>query len=67
MQKQSLPQRRPAELTTFVAALVAVAAELGFGLSTTVVLAGFAVLGLAPAIVSWYVDLYQDAFSGRID
>lgn len=67
VEPRSLPARRPAELTTFVASLVAVAAAAGLNLSTEVVIAAFGVLGLAPAVVSWYVDLYKDAFRGRID
>ena len=50
---------RPAELTTFVAALVLVAANLGLDLSTELVLACFVVLGALPGIVSWYIDHYR--------
>lgn len=50
---------RPAELTTFIAALILIAAQVGLDLSTELVLAGFVVLGALPGIVSWYVDHYR--------
>ncbi|MGH2761428.1 MAG: hypothetical protein ACRDLD_02420 [Thermoleophilaceae bacterium] len=60
----TLPQRHPAELTTFIAALVAIAAEFGFELSGGLVVAVFAVIGLLPTIVTWTVGLYRDALEG---
>lgn len=60
--RQSLPRRRPAELGTFVASLVAVVTALGFDLSTEVVLGVFVLIGSAPALISYFVDLYREAF-----
>ena len=60
--KLPLPARRPAELTTFTAALVAVAGAIGFNLSTEAVVGVFVLIGSLPAIVTWAVDLYRDAF-----
>lgn len=57
----SLPARRPAELTTFVAAVVLVGAELSIDLSKEALLAGFTIVGLLPGIVSHYVSLYTAA------
>jgi hypothetical protein len=59
----SILQRRPAELSTFIAAVVAVAAELSIDLSTTALLAVFIVIGTLPAIVTHYVTLYTGALN----
>lgn len=60
-----LPERRPSELGTFIAALVAVAGGLGFDLDADVLLAGFIVIGLLPAIISHYVDLIRRGLRGE--
>lgn len=60
----SVLQKRPAELTTFVASLVLVAAELGIDLSQEALLAGFVIVGVLPTIVSHYVSLYTAALRG---
>jgi hypothetical protein len=57
-----LRQRHPAELTTFIASLVIAAGALGFEVSTEVVVACFVLIGTLPAIVTWAVNLYRDAF-----
>ena len=57
---KKIKARRPAELTTFVAALVAIAGAAGLDLSTEAVIAGFFVVGALPGIVTWLVDLYRE-------
>lgn len=56
-----LYKRRPAELGTFVAGVVTAAAGIGLDLDPAPILAGFAVLGSAPFVISYFVDLYRDA------
>lgn len=58
---QTLPARRPAELTTFAGALAAAAAEFGLDLSSETVIAIFLVVGLLPGIVSYVVSIYREA------
>lgn len=56
-----LRQRHPAELTTFIAGVLVIAAALGLDLSEEQLLAGLAVVTGLPAVVTWFVGLFRDA------
>lgn len=57
--KAPLPSRHPAEVGGFVAALVLLLAGLGLEVSETTILAGVAVLGLLPAVITWGVNIWR--------
>ena len=54
---------RPAEITTFIAGALVLAAYFGLDVSETVVLAGLTVVTLLPAVVTYIVNIYRGAFN----
>lgn len=56
-----LRTRHPAEVTTFLAGVLVIAAALGLSLSEEQLLAGLAVVTGLPAVITWAVNLYRDA------
>lgn len=62
-----LPERRPAELGTFLAGLTGSLAYLGLDVSTDVLLGFFVVLTLLPSIISFLVTQYRESIYGNYD
>lgn len=56
-----LRTRHPAELTTFLAGVLALAAAVGLDLNEEQLFAALAVVTGLPAIATWLVNLYRDA------
>jgi hypothetical protein len=56
-----LRARRPAEVTTFLAGVLILAAAFGLNLSEEQLLAGIAVVTGLPSVVTWIVGVFRDA------